>query len=275
MKKLLPSEDAVVEAKRERKRTQRRARYALNPQIFKRRNLEARLKQDKDQVRKNQAAYRALNREALRIKNRTAFRDPEKSRNNLRRSRDKGTAFLDTFKKSLNGGRCNHAGCLTPWQACDIDHIDPARKTRELSQCLTAESIQKEITRNTDPDGTIQLQLLCPVHHRMKTCKAEKKRNDSEKMKLVNEWRESQNECQICKVTVAMLPLKCFDCDHIDRTTKVKNVNVMVWSSYTISQVREELTKCRLLCATCHRVHTAKQFGWRWANALTLRPMPQ
>lgn len=49
---------------------------------------------------------------------------------------------------------------------------------------------------------------------------------------------------------------RVLDCDHRDRSTKLYNIgNIVIWS-YSISFVKEELRKCDIRCANCHRIKT-------------------
>ena len=48
--------------------------------------------------------------------------------------------------------------------------------------------------------------------------------------------------------------------DHVDRSTKDKAVSNMVVNS--IAKIKTEIEKCRVLCANCHKRHTATQLGW-------------
>ena len=48
--------------------------------------------------------------------------------------------------------------------------------------------------------------------------------------------------------------------DHVDRSTKDKDVSNMVVNS--IAKIKTEIEKCRVLCANCHKRHTATQLGW-------------
>lgn len=49
--------------------------------------------------------------------------------------------------------------------------------------------------------------------------------------------------------------------DHIDPSTKGKTISRLIidGSSWTSPRMREEVEKCRVLCANCHRVHTVEQ----------------
>lgn len=66
----------------------------------------------------------------------------------------------------------------------------------------------------------------------------------------------------------------CVDCgydnpialefDHIDPEAKVASVSVL--TGYSWAKVLEEISKCEIRCANCHRIKTAKQFGWYQYN---------
>lgn len=49
--------------------------------------------------------------------------------------------------------------------------------------------------------------------------------------------------------------------DHLDPTEKTSNVSDLMNRS-RMELLMEELAKCQVMCANCHRKKTAKQFGW-------------
>lgn len=63
----------------------------------------------------------------------------------------------------------------------------------------------------------------------------------------------------------------CVDCgearwqvlefDHV-RGSKLNNIAWMVSGTYSIVVISKEIAKCQVRCANCHRLKTAKQFGW-------------
>jgi hypothetical protein len=65
----------------------------------------------------------------------------------------------------------------------------------------------------------------------------------------------------------------CVDCgeddpvvlefDHIDPTTKMFEVSILMKRRVGWCRVRTEIEKCVVRCANCHRRRTAIQFGWR------------
>lgn len=50
--------------------------------------------------------------------------------------------------------------------------------------------------------------------------------------------------------------------DHIDPATKFMEVGNMMQSGYAWNKVLEEISKCQILCANCHRRKTAKDNNW-------------
>lgn len=53
-----------------------------------------------------------------------------------------------------------------------------------------------------------------------------------------------------------------FEFDHIDPATKSFNVSQAVRLGYSWEKVLEEIKKCQIVCANCHKRRSAKQFGW-------------
>ena len=50
--------------------------------------------------------------------------------------------------------------------------------------------------------------------------------------------------------------------DHLDRETKTASVSRLVSGNYSKQTIDTEISKCRLICANCHRLHTIKQLGF-------------
>lgn len=55
---------------------------------------------------------------------------------------------------------------------------------------------------------------------------------------------------------------QCLDFDHIDPSQKTNDIKYLSHHSFSLEIVKKELSKCELRCANCHRVRSAKQFGW-------------
>lgn len=48
--------------------------------------------------------------------------------------------------------------------------------------------------------------------------------------------------------------------DHIERSTKFMAIAEM--ATYSLDRIQKEIDKCQVMCANCHRRHTAVQMGW-------------
>ncbi len=64
--------------------------------------------------------------------------------------------------------------------------------------------------------------------------------------------------CAICGES----DLVVLEMDHIDPSSKFFSISQAVKLGHSWAIILEELAKCRVLCANCHKRHTAKQFGW-------------
>ena len=62
----------------------------------------------------------------------------------------------------------------------------------------------------------------------------------------------------------------CVDCGENDivvlefdhQRDKLLAVSVLCREGYSLDKVKQEIAKCEVVCANCHRRRTAKQFGW-------------
>lgn len=53
---------------------------------------------------------------------------------------------------------------------------------------------------------------------------------------------------------------ECLDFDH--QSGKIMGISQMIRQNVSLDIIKQEITKCKVRCANCHRVRTAKQFGW-------------
>lgn len=61
--------------------------------------------------------------------------------------------------------------------------------------------------------------------------------------------------CKLCGIK----DHRVLDFDHLDRKTKLYNVSCIMNWSYSIAFAKEEIRKCQILCANCHRIKTWKE----------------
>lgn len=66
-----------------------------------------------------------------------------------------------------------------------------------------------------------------------------------------------EHPCAVCNEDDIVV----LEFDHIDPKTKKFDIGKSV-SGYSIQSILEEIKKCQVLCANCHRRRTAKQRGW-------------
>lgn len=51
--------------------------------------------------------------------------------------------------------------------------------------------------------------------------------------------------------------------DHIDRETKSFSIARGLTNGLNWDKILDEIEKCQIVCANCHRIRTAEQFNWR------------
>ena len=55
---------------------------------------------------------------------------------------------------------------------------------------------------------------------------------------------------------------QALDLDHINKNIKVDNVSRMIGNSISWKKIKEEIRKCIVLCANCHRIKTYNNKDW-------------
>lgn len=68
-----------------------------------------------------------------------------------------------------------------------------------------------------------------------------------------------KSQCAVCKNSDPIV----LEFDHLDPNNKEYDIASMFYLSE--KKIIEEIKKCQILCANCHRKKTAEQFGW-WRN---------
>lgn len=86
------------------------------------------------------------------------------------------------------------------------------------------------------------------------------------RMRAIKRLRQEQlveylkdKKCEHCGFS----DIRTLDFDHIDPATKKFNIARGIGGRYSWDEILKEIKKCRILCANCHRIRTAEQFGWR------------
>lgn len=68
--------------------------------------------------------------------------------------------------------------------------------------------------------------------------------------KWVNEYKESAG-CQSCGIDDPA----CLDLHHVEEEQKVKAIGKMITAGFGKDALRQEIDKCEVLCANCHKLH--------------------
>ena len=53
------------------------------------------------------------------------------------------------------------------------------------------------------------------------------------------------------------------DFAHINKATKINSISVMVKDSISFKRIKDEVRKCKVLCANCHRLETYENKDWK------------
>lgn len=93
-------------------------------------------------------------------------------------------------------------------------------------------------------------------------------RNDKIRKEMTNYIRGYllNNPCVDC----GERDLAVLEFDHNGKLPKVKAVSSLVRASYPLEIIIEEIGKCDVRCANCHRRKTAKQFKWHKLSDMPL-----
>jgi uncharacterized membrane protein YgaE (UPF0421/DUF939 family) len=68
----------------------------------------------------------------------------------------------------------------------------------------------------------------------------------------------SDKACVVCGES----DIRVLEFDHLDQSTKSFSISQAVRLGYSWNNVLEEIAKCRILCANCHKKRTAIQGHW-------------
>jgi len=83
-------------------------------------------------------------------------------------------------------------------------------------------------------------------------------RNKKVRQSLRREWINEYKEKHRCAKCGFSNPL-CLDFHHIDRNNKYDTVSKMSHLTFSNKRIMEEIKKCVILCANCHRLEHRKK----------------
>jgi hypothetical protein len=173
-----------------------------------------------------------------------------------RKKRAEGKAFIDSVKESNPCKDCNKffsASCV------DFDHVKGEKRFNlSLMRNYSIEAIKTEISK---------CDLVCANCHRIRTAsRLEVTKNLKRKEFLTKLNNFKSKPCFDCG---EYFPAVVMDFDHVQGT---KTITVSGMRGYPWASVLEEIAKCDLVCANCHRLRTKirRKPGALPISALTL-----
>lgn len=171
---------------------------------------------------------------------------------------------LGQCKKAWEDWKASHCceNCGTK-ECIEADHIDSSKKIHQCSSFAFwswnggPEALKKEL---------LKCRPLCRFCHKLHTSKQQGRDDQVWKVKkrnYVNNIKMKIGLCELCHRKVENESMCCaFDFDHLDVETKRDCISKMV-TNYRLADffecIDEEVAKCRLLCANCHKKHTKEQ----------------
>jgi len=152
------------------------------------------------------------------------------------------------IRRIKEGSPCLDCGGFFPGVAMDFDHRDRAQKITEIPTM-----VKRYVAWPTILAEIAKCDLVCANCHRLRTYpgdggKCYKTRRFHHHFKALGVLKESV-PCVECGKHYR---LQQMDFDHLDRSTKTANVARMVEGPTEL--LVQELGKCQLVCANCHRI---------------------
>ena len=86
-----------------------------------------------------------------------------------------------------------------------------------------------------------------------------------QKFKMLSMKRLGGSCCN-CGIKATMNNQPIFDFHHIDASTKLYNVADLIANTSKLEEVYNEVDKCVLFCANCHRMHHATEPGQSYGD---------
>ena len=136
---------------------------------------------------------------------------------------------------------------------------------KTCTQCKEEKLLEEFQKKSSSKDGHTNLCKPCKRSYDNNHYNSSETRKDY--IRTNQNRRERETERYIVKY---LLENPCVDCGELDiivlefdhvRGDKRGNVSILKRSS--LKAVKEEIEKCEVRCANCHRRKTAKQFGWK------------
>lgn len=147
---------------------------------------------------------------------------------------------------------------------------------KKCSICKRDKDIEEFNKNSSRSDGLASNCKLCAN----KLAKKHYKKNSAQMKKQIQNSKKNRIEEHRLKLFNYYNDHPCIDCtendpmvlemDHV-RGKKIKEVSSMISEGYSWKKIQEEISKCEVRCANCHRRKTAIQQGWYMAKFVELK----
>ena len=145
-------------------------------------------------------------------------------------------------------------------------------RMRFCSTCLIAKETSDFFYRNKNTNK---------LHAQCKTCYTTKRREtwrdhyhkygSSYRKRAVERTKGIRNDlrqrmleylqdktCVVCGIN----DVRVLEFDHVNRATKSFSIARALTNTFSWSRILEEIAKCQILCANCHKIKTANESNW-------------
>lgn len=135
--------------------------------------------------------------------------------------------------------------------------------TKYCPRCKQTKSLDEFSSNRSRPDGKGSCCTLCARQYRQDHYKNNKDKviagNKRRRQDNINKlWDVKHNPCKDCGLVDPIV----MEFDHIG-DDKEHNVSRMVDDGYAWSKILQEIAKCEMVCANCHRRRTFARGNWK------------
>jgi hypothetical protein len=167
--------------------------------------------------------------------------------------RAKRLPILNKIIDEAKDKACLDCGIKYPARAMDFDHLSDKKykisslRTNPFSVKLLLEELAK-------------CELVCACCHRDRTYNRRMATNttspqaDQQRVRNLQDWTNKKFKSGPCAICNKNYQPHQTDLDHVDPKTKLKSVSELVNRRASYDRIEQEASKCRLLCANCHRL---------------------
>lgn len=177
--------------------------------------------------------------------------------------REAAATFVHQF---LEQHPCVHCGQKDP-VLLEFNHLDPASKSGNVSEMIRSGASLRRLQAEIG-----KCEVLCANCHQLHTMSGRRAHYKTVASTVGPSWRQAANWRNAALVLEHLRNAACADCgisdplilqfDHRPGAGKANDIGWYVSSGSRAGLLIEELAKCDVRCANCHRRRTAMALAW-------------